>query len=567
MVSPTGSSYGVRLANNSAMVLSTAELQPKLSISGIQIPGPTQFAKETQFSAYLSASSRGEGESIKSSGLPITVSATGPDRLFLAVPASTSRNSFRESTNAAFLQTLDVKSGSQMARQALTRNTITSLNMSPDSRPIEGPNVTLVQISNDGKWLATIDEWMPPREDVAFWAKDDNTIHEAQRNRVEVFLKFWSFNVGRKIWELVSRIDNPHASTNGSSKTCCSVLDLAAEPSALGFATIGDDVECTVKIWKPHIQYRSGIVVLGKDGTSVTSWSSRRIIQIPTLNIADGSIANHHTRAKLAFSADGSLLILGYQKHSDSLIHIIDVENSNISYSLPSMVHGPLNSVGIIGRYLMILSNELIVWDLVDDQINYAYSLIHGSESGKQEPLMAVDQKNITFAVAIPKKSKKNGPKRNSGKDLRMQLAIFDPAHPKPLFTETLPRGLLALASVSQRRGYLTISKAGELHTLFPSSYFDLHHGASPNPDKSTTASFDSLFGNPAKVIEPSTNIIDGSLPIRKATDSMVESSEDVPIVRQHHIAEIFDSGPLFALPSMSSLFEQIARIFQITKT
>lgn len=566
MVSPTGSSYGIRLANNSAIILSTAELQPKFSISGIQISGPTQFAKETQLSGYLTTSSRGEGESLTSSGLPVTVSATGPNRLFLAVPASTSRNYFRESTNAAFLQTLDVKSGSQMARQALTRNTITSLNMSPDSRPIEGPNVTLVQISNDGQWLATIDEWMPPREDVAFLAEDDNTIHKAQRTRMEVFLKFWSFNADRKIWELVSRIDNPHANSNDSSKTCCTVLDLAAEPSALGFATIGDDMDCTVKIWKPHIQYRSGLVVLAKDGTSVTSWSSRRIIQIPALNIADGTIANHQTRAKLAFSADGSLLILGYQKHSESLIHMIDVENSNISYSLPSMVYGPLKGVGIIGRYLMILSNELIVWDLVDDQIHYAYSLIHGSESGKQESFMAVDQKNITFAIAIPKTSKKNGPKRNSGKDLRMQLAVFDPAHPKPLFTETLPRGLLALASVSQRRGYLAISQAGELRTLFPSSYFDLHRGASPNADKSTTPSFDSLFGNPAKVTEPSTNTIDSSLPIRKATDSMVESSEDVPIVRQHHITEIFDTGPSFALPSMSSLFEQIARVFQITK-
>src|ERR1700733_11875966 len=36
VVSPTGTSYGIQLADNSAMILSTAKLEPTTNISGIQ---------------------------------------------------------------------------------------------------------------------------------------------------------------------------------------------------------------------------------------------------------------------------------------------------------------------------------------------------------------------------------------------------------------------------------------------------------------------------------------------------------------------------------------------------
>ena len=559
VVSPTGSSYAVRLANNSAMIISTAELQSKFSISGIQIPMTRELTKGSQHSAYLTTTSR--REALNSLRLPLTASSSGSDRLLLAVPASSSRNSFRESTNAAFLQTLHVSSGSQIAKQALTRNSITSLNMSPNSRPIEGPNVTLVKISNDGQWLATIDEWMPPREDVASMSKDENITHEVQRNRLEVFLKFWAWNDERKIWELVSRIDNPHGSSGDFSKSGGSILDLVAEPSSPGFGTVGHDLDRIVKVWKPHIRYRNGLVVQAKDGTSLASWSCRRVIKIPDSNIVDDRIIDHQTQAALAFSVDGSLLVLGYQTQSESLIHVIDVQNSRISYSLPNLVYGSLKGVGIIDRYLMILSNGLIIWDLVDDQIHYAYSLVTRPDNGKQRLLMAVDQRSGTFAVVMPKESKKR-----SGKDKwKMELAVFYPAHSMPLFTETLPRSLVGLVPASQHRGFLAITTAAELRTLSPSSHFDHDADILPKSVKPTTAGLDILFVNDTRVVVPSATKIDCPIPMRKMVAPVVESSENVPLVRQHQIAAIFDTGPSFALPSMSNLFERVALVFSKT--
>ncbi|KAL8868203.1 MAG: hypothetical protein Q9174_005141, partial [Haloplaca sp. 1 TL-2023] len=151
VVSPSGSSYAVRLADNSAMIVSTAELKPTFSVAGIQ--HPTIMSNQPQL-PHVPTVDAPEQKSQERRLQPPIVSA--PAGLLCAVPSTvSSRVSSMVPQNAAYLQTLDLRSAAQVSKQALTRTKATDLNLGPESNTIEEPNVILMQSSSAGEWLAT----------------------------------------------------------------------------------------------------------------------------------------------------------------------------------------------------------------------------------------------------------------------------------------------------------------------------------------------------------------------------------------------------------------------------
>ena len=564
VVSPSGSSYAVRLSNNSAMVLSTAELEPTVSISGIQIQLSGQVPPALQPPILASVATSNPQNNRATSRIPATVSPLGTGQFLVAVPAeSSSRVGIPQSPNAVFLQTLDIISGAQISRQALARTKVTALNMGPESNIIEEPNVTHLQVSHDGHWLATIDEWTPPRQDIAPLTIDRGATTDEQRSRTEVYLKFWLWNNDKQTWELVSRIDAPHATEIGLSQKSGQVLDLLAEPSTLGFITLG--IDGLVKSWRPRNRHRDGIEVHGKDGRALTNWFCRQSTTLPTLYDSPDMEDAYFPVAKLAVSADGSLLAVGYNSLTQSMVHLINTENGNIHYTRSDLLFGTLVGIGIIDRYLILLSEELIVWDLVDEHLNYGFPLRSlGLQTAKATSAthLAVDQKNSTFAIAVPE----IGNARESGTKLRAQLIIFDPTHATPLFTSSLPRSLMLLLPAPSRKGYLAVDTTSEMRMITPLAQFYSKSEKAQKLDPVTTAGLENLFGKTGAASARRYGDDQSSISeIAILGKDSVLPIEDTPVVRQNQIAEIFDAGPSFTLPSVADLFEQVAGLFSKT--
>ena len=561
VVSPSGSSYAVRLSNNSAIVLSTAELEPTVSISGIQIQLSGQVPTALQPPILASVTISNPQNHRATSRLPATVSPLGTGQFLVAVPAeSSSRVGIPQSSNAVFIQTMDIISGSQISRQALTRTKVTALNMGPESNIIEEPNVTQMQVSHDGQWLATVDEWIPPRQDIAPFTIDWGNTTDDQRSRTEVYLKFWSWNNEMQTWELVSRIDAPHAIETGLSRKSMQVLDLIADPSTLGFTTLG--VDGLVKSWRSKNRHRDGIEVYGKDGRPSANWFCRQSTTLPTLYNNPDMDSAYLPDAKIALATDGSLLAVGYHSLAQSMVHLINTENGDIRYSRSDLLFGTLVGIGIIDRYLILLSEELIVWDLVDDQLNYGFPLRSlGLQKAKATSAthLAVDQKNSTFAIAVPE----IGNARESGTKLRAQLIIFDPAHSTPLFTTSLPRSLVLLLPAPSRKGYLAVDTTSQMRLITPLSQFYSKSENLQKVDQVTTAGLENIFGKTGAAGVRQGGDDEPPVPTTATLgkDSVL-AIEDTPVVRQHQIAEIFDAGPSFALPSVTDLFEQVAGLF-----
>ena len=553
VVSPSGSSYAIRLADNSAMIISTSELQPTFSIAGIQIPAVQQARLPLPFVPTVTVAT--EKGAVQRSRCPACACLSGPGRLLLAVPpATTSRQSALTPPNASYLQTFDVEAAHQVSRQALTRTKVTTLNMGPESNIIEEPNVTHIQTSSDGQWLASVDEWMPPKRDLEPFAFDQERALEELVFREEIYLKFWSWHDDTKVWELISRIDDPHASSSGNHYHQGGVLDLVSDPSSVAFATVGEDG--IVKMWKPAIRRRNGLEVKSKDGKSLTAWHCQHTA---TLETSELTTENGLLGAKLAYSQDGSILAAGLQSSMASPIYIIDTYHGEIKSVHTGLYAGPLLGLGIVHKYLVTLSKELRVYDLVDDKLNYGVDLpAHGLSIEKPfiRSHLAIDTNNSLFAIAIHQSTKT---------DLGSQVVIFDPTDATPQFLAHLPSAVTTLLSAPRRKGFYAIDSAAQVRTIIPGKSMPSVSTLLPEDQPAPTRGINELFGDGQKMLSHGDTSMGAELSLARFGNLTHEpgfENDDAAVVSQNRLAEVFEVGSSYALPPVTELFEQVASLY-----
>src|SRR5438034_8107676 len=111
VVSPTGKSYAVKLADNTAMVLSTSNLRPIASMSGLQLPSDADLAgRKPHTKGSISKYPEVEIDDGQICDiLPAVLHPVNTDHLLLATPSDPV--SRKNSSNVSFLQTFDLRSG------------------------------------------------------------------------------------------------------------------------------------------------------------------------------------------------------------------------------------------------------------------------------------------------------------------------------------------------------------------------------------------------------------------------------------------------------------------------
>ena len=561
VVSPSGSSYAVRLADNSAMILSTSELQPTFSMAGIQLPtllkGPSVNMPfiptvSSPFAAFRSP---------RRYDIPACISALHPGSLLIAVPPSTpSRHVSAISHNCSYLQTVDLETLQQISRQALTRTKVTDLNMGPESNIIEEPNVTHIQTSSDGHWLLTVDEWMPPKRDLTSLTFDQDRLAEEQIFRQEIHLKFWLWKDETKTWELVSRIDNPHASRSSNPYEKGNVLDVASDPGSAGFATIGADG--VVKTWMPAIRRRHGLNVQSKEGQNLTSWHCKHVV---ALKSADFATDGMYHGAKLAYSQDGSILAGAFDGEAITKVYIIDAYNGELCSVLNGLFDGSLFGLGFLDRYLIILSRSLCVLDLVSDEMMYGIDLhSHGLSLDDKRMLahFAINVRQGQFAIAVPEIIHTS----SNVSELRSKIALFNPTNAAPQFLTSATNHVIKLLPIAGGKGFVTIDSAAEVTRFTPGHSVQSIPLVSPKPIRESSHGIGNIFSahTNAVISDDAVSDQDGLMkPDRNSgTESFHFPTEDTVVVNPEKLAEVFDVGPAYALPPVTELFEQVALLY-----
>lgn len=556
VVSPSGSSYGVRLSDNSAMILSTSELQPTFSVAGVQLP----VARKAGISLPFIPNVDVPLPSFNSQNIPrcpALVSPSNPGHLLLAVPSfTTSGPNPRIPKSPCYLQTFSITSAHEVAKQALTRTKDTILSIGPKQNLIEDPSVVHMRISHDARWLATIDEWLPPKMDVAFLGFDNEREYEERSRRREIHLKIWIWDDELGIWELSSRIDSPHGSQSSITSGSSAVLALASDPSCASFSTIGANSE--VRIWKPSIRHHNGRELRGKDGRQLMNWRCRHVTLLEESHIV---VKESLKGAKLAYSPDGSVLAAGYRLSTSSTVYLIDSSTGTLQRTLTYMYTGPLLGLEIVDRYLILLSSELRVWDLVSEEDSFGFKLqSYGLSLEKLVTAthLAADAKGGTFAVSLPEITKAQWTTK-----LKSRLFVFDPKTPAPLFEKSVSDTTVALLPVGERKAYYVIDSAAEIMVVSSSQSLLMPSWPALVDKESSSRGLENIYG--AAKADAGKNVDVEDVPkmeFSRADVLLPTEKDDAAVVSQDKLAAIFDTGSAFTLPPVTELFEQVARLF-----
>ena len=584
VVSPSGAAYAIRLADNSFMVLSTSELKPKTHVAGIQAQdffSGTSHNPPPKNLTMLYNLSQDPLDSL--SRTPAASCSLSGHQLLLAVPTCQPRDRVNSpQLPASYLQTFDVTTAHHMSRQALTRNNATNFNIGPEGIKLEDPNVKLMCLSYDGKWLATVDEWVPPMADTDYLGADPLTSREEQLRRREIYLKFWLWNEKQGNWTLETRVDIPHQSYDGTSVG--SIDDLASDTQRVGFSTIGEDG--MVRIWRPRTMLPKNRIIRGVHAGGVVNWScqssSRLQVDQSHQSMQDGAYDPFSLRRRcLAYSSDGSALA-ACQSSPDiadmSLLHLIDTDSGSIVYTRTLPTKGCVLGISFLERHIVVLSEKLIVWDPVEDALVYGYdlSLDHLTESQRQHLCHVVaSPSDGTFALAISK-ARSQPWQRSKGNlienDLSCHILIFDPTDPKPIFVSSIPYLATGLIAGPQSTGYVVIDSGAQIRFLNSSTTSPVSV-AKPiaGPDESLaelkeveeepgTNPLRRLLGEDEK--KPPMDLVRRPQHPPSMDDEVDDAEYDDPVVRSEKLAEILDVRSSSGLPSVQAMFNAVVELF-----
>ncbi|KAK8064838.1 sporulation protein, partial [Apiospora phragmitis] len=400
VVSTKGSSYVVHLDDNSTMVLSTAEMKPITYVSGIQtLVTPPPPSKDNIVTRIGNQRLRSEFMRI-----PATIDPAHPSHLLLGVANGQQIVDTGAPTSIPMLQTVEMSTVQGIAKQPLTRTHPTDVNITPKGQPLTEPRVTHLESSFDGKWLATVDEWLPPSRDVS-------VLDAASAERREVHLKFWMPGKEDSGFELVSRINGPHYT--GRSEH---ILDLSADPSSHRFATLGEDG--VVRFWQPVVRERDGLVLKNQAGRQLEQWTCIHTVHLhetKPVGITTNFPQDSSTRSgALSFSLDGSTV-----------------------------------------------ADDLVVYNVVLDELSYGIRLSLDDGSAKSTlliPQLAVDYASEKFAVAMSRPGKHG--------TIRSELATFglDQSEPETLAKFSYP--IVSLMTAPGSTGFVVLDAAAQIWSV-----------------------------------------------------------------------------------------------------
>ncbi|KAI5917856.1 WD domain-containing protein [Camillea tinctor] len=548
VVSARGAAYVLHLGDNSAMILSTAEMKPTTYVSGIQtIVTPRPFSKDDIVRRV------GKYTHAQLSKTPAAVNPCNTSRILLCVGNEQQIGHSGAGPSTPLIQTVDLTTMQSLAKQALTRTNPTDVNTTSRGYAITEPRITNIAYSHDGRWLATVDEWQPPSRDV-------NALEGSAVERREVYLKFWSLSEDGLTLELVSRIDAPHYA--GQSE---SVLDIAADPRKERFATIGEDG--IVRLWRPTVRQRDGIVVKGKKGEPLHSWTCSQAIYLHG-NEAPGDLDTTTTPVRgsgaICFSEDGSTLVCAEVHEQGSAIHVIDPTSGEIRSSLNGLVRGDIQGVRILSSYLIVLSDTLVVYDMVLDELRYGAQLRTNEDThGPGVSIiahLAVDYQASRFAVAVSR----NKPE---GSHSHSELAIFTTEQCVPEKVHKLPCPITSLLPAIGSSGFLVLDAAAQLWSVsegmdtkslaFAQPLADLNLDPEPTAKDPVENATVALLENGDE--EPASG---DEMDVDMAEDGTDEDHVHPAVVAPQRLRELFDAAPAFAMPPIEDMFYQVTKLF-----
>lgn len=532
------------------MILSTAEMKPTMYVSGIQsLVLGDRPSKESLV--------RRVWRSVDEIATPLVaaVNPQSPSQMFLCVGNGQQAGLAGGPSSTPLLQVFDISSFHGVTKHAIARTNPTDANITSEGVPIIEPTATKLAFSRDGKWLVSVDEWQPPERDTDALLTGSKTPAEACRERREIYLKFWEVGAEDQPFELVTRINDAHHTGRTEA-----IFDLASDPTSSRFATIGNDG--MVRFWSPKLRKRDGLAATGPDGQPLRSWNCSRVVSLPIYEQQDDSVEtpkNAPRSGAIAFSEDGSILFAAFGAPSGALVVAIDTETGTFRDVVSGMFKGEIRAIKSLGSSLIMLSEDLIVYDIVSDELLYSYSLKETSEAAKRFTQLAVNYESQSVALVAPVPDQVQGKMKKGAKS---ELVVFNIDEDEPKLVKTFSQLITSVCAAPSSSGFIIVDSAAQI--------WSVTEGAEQAPLLQPLADL-GVDGNAISEDEPASQEL--MLHEGEASDEeMEDADQDVDmednddthavVVAPQRLAEVFNAAPAFAMPPIEDIFYQVAGLF-----
>lgn len=452
-ISAQGSAYVLRLSDNSTMVLSTSDLKPSANVSGLAID-----AASVPF--------------LPDSGVPARLHPQHSGQLLLAYSSQALTPGLKPSEKSLnMLQTYDITSGLQLYRQALARNLASTINVGGNGQIIHEPDVTHLDVTYDGKWLITVDQWSPNTSDLdqLYLSRGDN---RSRALHTETFLRFWSTtskpgeNASTSPWELNTRIDQPATLEYSSGDGQPAILAIAVSPTRHQVAIA--DTANHLKIYSPKARVKGGLPVKDSNGQQLFSWTCDHDI-----SFSEPSDSSSSRSAAVTLSNDGSVIAVTWATTSDARarVHFIEPRTGKAIASLPDIISAGQSHLAFCGQNLIALSSKLVVLDMVTMQSAVIFQSISDDfpnnrfDSAKSR--LAV---NIRSGVAAISLSERDVRKASHVflYDVRSGVDASSSGAPQVTHKERISETVQVLLAEHEKGGFLIVDGEGRSSTLSP---------------------------------------------------------------------------------------------------
>lgn len=606
VVSPRGASYAVHLDDNSTMVLSTAEMKPTFYVSGLQSLTLTQTPAKD-------ANVRRTWQPVESitKPIPAAVNPTDASRIWLRVGNGQKASQTGEQPSASLLQTFDVSSFRSVAKQPLARTNPTDTNTTSQGQPVTEPTITHLCASRDGQWLASVDEWQPPERDISGMPGEPSLKQEWARDRREVHLKFWSVSDRRdaedaeaaaasaedaNTYDLVTRIDEAHFTSKAET-----IFAVEADTRhGSRFVTLGDDA--VVRFWGIKTRVRDGLVAKDDAGRPLVSWHCTQSVPLPLGETDDerdnsgspsarggNSNSNNDRRnGALAFSEDGSTVFAAFGgPDHEAVLYTIDAESGVVRDTLQGMFRGRIRGVAVMGASLVLLSQDLRVFDIVADELRYGLTVLDSIPEVELDTASALTQLAVgrlanTFVVAVPYKLGPSSSEADAttttsstvtSSRFATRLIVYSPDHAEPLFTKNLPNLVVSLLPAVGLSGFLVIDASAQMWSIADAadttslgqSLADLNLPLTTSASAAVAATLD-VNGDVDEEDEEDEADADEEMQDTNGVSAGAEDDDNYGIEDAHDVViapqklrEIFEAAPATASTSIEELFWQVS--------
>lgn len=540
----------MHLDDNSAMVLSTAGMQPTTYVTGLQT-----FVFGGQGSKQSAAPKASESMDEISTPVAAASCPKDPSRFLLCVGNGQQATRGEGALSTPLVQAFDISSFQSIAKHAFARTLPTASNTTNEGHPISDPRISHLKYSHDGKWLASIDEWRPPARDIAPMVDGEHTVAEACQDRTEIHLKFWAVGDNpASPPSLVTRVNEPHRTDKPET-----MFGLARDPRSSRFATIGGDGR--VRLWTPKLLRKGGLVAKGPEGQELTAWSCSGVIALGETALQDELLEDRLVprSGALTFSQDGSVLFAAFGGPAEAVLYVINTATGEVFNRLHGLFKGAVRAIEALASCLIMLSEELIVYDIVSDELRYGFSLNESLWPGFPMTQLAVNHQSQTFALAVPLPAancKKLGPKTKT------EVTVFTVEDSQPQLVQVLPTLVISVLPETASTGFVVFDVAAQI--------WSVTEGAEAPPLMQPLADIqlDKQSGEPANGPLQGSAEEDAAASDEDMADGDEETVDDeddeihAAVVAPQRLADIFEAAPAFVMPPIEDLFYQVSNLF-----